>query len=95
MTKIRATITTEKGNLKPLARAAIAERAINDFVSPEFEQVVDANGKTVFVRSFEDSEGNVAYAVLALTVTMTHPSEKEPAKKSTKAKVEAEPIIFE
>lgn len=95
MTKIKASVVTEKGNLKPIARTAIAERTINDFVSPEFEQVVDANGKTVFVRSFEDADGNKVYAVLNLTVSMIHPSEKEPAKKAVKAKAEVEPIVFE
>jgi len=95
MTKIKASIVTEKGNLKPIARTAIAERTINDFVSPEFEVTTDANGKTVFVRSFEDADGNKVYAVLNLTVSMIHPSEKEPAKKAVKAKAEVEPIVFE
>ena len=83
---------TSKGNLKSAARTTIlAEIAANPALLATAQPVGD-NGR-VYCITATDSEGNVAYINIDLSVSTVHPSDrKEPVKKA-KAPKEAE--VFE
>ena len=88
--RIKGNFLSEKGNLKPAARTAIlANIASNPAILGTAESV---NAKC-YTLPVEDSEGNVAYINIDLSVSTIHPADrKEPVKKA-KAPKEAE--VFE
>ena len=66
MRNIQGNILTPKGQLAPRARDLISNRLIDEFDAPNWEQV---EGQKAWVQTFQDSNGNVVYAVLELKVT--------------------------
>jgi hypothetical protein len=88
--KIKGNFLSEKGNLKPAARTAILANVASNPAILGTAELVNAK---CFTLPVEDSEGNVAYINIDLSVSTIHPADrKEPVKKA-KAPKEAE--VFE
>lgn len=88
--QIRGNFLTEKGNLKSQARLTILEGIAANPALLGTAEKVSAN---VYAIQVTDSEGNVAYVNIDLSVSTIHPADrKEPVKKA-KAPKEAE--VFE
>jgi hypothetical protein len=88
--KISGNILTEKGNLKPVARKQILEAVAGN---PALLGTASAVNAKCFTLPVEDSEGNVAYINIDLSVSTIHPADrKEPVKK---AKAPKEVEVFE
>lgn len=81
MRNIQGNILTPKGQLAPRARDLISKRLIDEFDAPNWEQV---EGQKAWVQTFQDSNGNVVYAVLELKVTTNNPAETKAKAKATK-----------
>lgn len=81
MRNIQGNILTPKGQLAPRARDLISNRLIDEFDAPNWEQV---EGQKAWVQTFQDSNGNVVYAVLELKVTTNNPAEAKVKAKTSK-----------
>lgn len=82
MLKIQGNVLTPKGQLAPKARDLITNRIINDFDATGWEPV---EGQKAWQMTFQDSNGNVVYAVLDLRVTTNNPAEAKTKAKTSKA----------
>lgn len=84
--KIKGNFTTSKGLLKSQARTVILEKIASN---PAILASATPVNKKTYVIPVEDTEGNVAYINIDLSVSTTHPADrKEPTRKASAPKVQ-------
>ena len=90
--KVNGNFLTEKGALKTGARTTILANVLANPAILATAEPVDEKGK-VYTIPVSDSEGNVAYVNIDLSVSTIHPADRKVPEKKAKAPKEAE--VFE
>lgn len=91
MIKLNGSMFTEKGAVAPKARAAIV-----DYVNAHQEVLAQATPvKGGFVVEVQDSNGNVAYVNLAMSVSAVSLENHAPKARKPRAKATAEDFTIE
>ena len=85
MTKVKGIMLTEKGLVKRVVRDNIASIECKKIASLGYEKV---ENKSVLVNEYVDTNGNMVYATISITISPNDPRIEKPKKeKSSKDRV--------
>ena len=92
MRKLNCVALTEKGALVSNVRKAVSNLATEHANALTEKGWVQFADKNAWALPIEDSNGNVVYATLTLTIGTKAPNEKAEKKSKPKASTPAEPV---